>query len=122
MNAHAFAQAVTLINPGSPVRDSDNTTWLPGAPQGTASHADLWQLNTEQVVLDSNGGVVADWEGIFPPGDPVTSQTEVFDDATGMEFRVAGQPEARRSLLTGQPDHIGARLKFISDQQQGVTP
>lgn len=117
MSSRAFAQAVTLINPGPPVRDKDNTSWLPGTPQGTASRADLWQLNTEQQVLDADGGVVADWEGIFPPGEPVTSQTEVHDNTSGLGFRVAGQPEARRSLLTGQPDHIGARLKFISDQQ-----
>ena len=115
--SHAFAQKVELLNPGPRVRDADDTTWLPGRDVPSESRADLWQLNTQQLVLDTDGTVLADWEGIFPPGEPVTSATTVRNVDSGVRFRVHGQPELRRSLLTSQPDHIGARLKFISDQQ-----
>ncbi|TKJ25224.1 hypothetical protein [Blastococcus sp. CCUG 61487] len=118
----SFAQAVQLFNPGEPVRDADNTTWLPGPPAVTDGVADLWQLNTEQQVLAPDGTVVADWAGNFPPGDPVKAGTTVRVVETGALLRVHGQPETLASLLTGEPDHIEARLKFISDQQQGATP
>lgn len=119
--SRAFAQAVKLFNPGAPRRDADDTTWLPGQPAETDSMADLWQLSTEQQVLAVDGTVVADWAGIFPPGSAVAAQTTVHVVSTGALFRVHGQPELLASLLTGEPDHIEARLKFISDQQQGAT-
>lgn len=118
---HSFAQAVQLVNPGAPERDADSTTWLPGQSAETDGMADVWQLNTEQQVIAADGTVVADWTGNFPPDTPITSQTTVHVTSTGALLRVHGQPELLASLLTGEPDHIEARLKFISDQQQGAT-
>lgn len=112
-----FAQPVVFINPGEPVRDSDDTAWLPGPPAETPGRADIWPLNVQQQVQDAGGVIVADYGAMFPVGAPVTSQTRVRDVATGVLYRVYGRPEPRSSLLTGQPDHIGARLKFISDDQ-----
>lgn len=110
-----FAQAVQLLNPGTARRDADDTTDVPGAPVPTDSVADLWQAETAEV--DADGTVLSDWRGVFPPAAPVTSATQVKDVATGALYQVHGQPEPRTSLLSGQADHIEARLKFISDQQ-----
>ena len=114
--SRAFAQPVQLTNAGGTVRDVDNTTDLPAAPATVEGRADIWPLNTQQVVLDG-GVVVADYGAIFPPGSPVRTGTEVRDVAAGALYRVHGRPDVRPSLRTGLPDHIGARLKFISDQQ-----
>lgn len=115
ISGRGFAQPGTLINPGEPVRDADDTTDLPGPPVETAAAADVWQMETAEV--DDNGTVLADWTGVFPPGTPVTAASLWRETATGRLFRVHGQPEARASLLTGLADHIETRLKFISDQQ-----
>jgi hypothetical protein len=112
---HAFAQPGKLTNPGEPVRDADNTTDLPGQPAEVDAAADIWQLETAEV--DANSTVLADWAGIFPPETPITAASSWRETATDRLFRVHGQPESRSSLLTGLPDHVEARLKFISDQQ-----
>lgn len=119
IGGRAFAQPGTLINPGPSRRDADDTTDLPGAPQESAVPADVWLRDTAEV--DANGTVLADYTGLFPPGTPITSASTWRETSTDRLFQVHGQPEARSSLLSGLPDHIEARLKFISDQQ-GATP
>lgn len=118
LTARRFAQPGTLINPGAPTRDADDTTDLPGVPVETDVAADVWQVpQATSAELDDQGTVVTAWTGMFPPDAPVTAVSQWRETATNRLFQVLGQPEARNSLLTGLPDHIEARLKFISDQQ-----
>lgn len=119
LSSRRFTQPGRLINPGASTRDADDTTDLPGTPTEADAAADIWQLETAEV--DGNGTVLADWAGLFPPGTPITAASTWRESATSRLFQVHGQPEARSSLLSGLPDHIEARLKFISDQQ-GATP
>lgn len=111
-----FAQQLTLTRPGpSTERDADDTVDLPGEPVVAQVRGDVWALGVEQQVLEGDV-VVADYACVVPPGTVIDSSTVVVDDA-GATFTVYGRPEPRRSLRTGRPDHIEARLKFISDTQ-----
>ena len=115
LSGRGFAQAGTLLNPGPTRRDADDTTDVPGAPAEVPAAADVWQLETAEV--DAQGTVLADYAGVFPPGTPITAASQWREVSPPRLFRVHGQPEPRSSLLSGLPDHIEARLKFISDQQ-----
>jgi hypothetical protein len=89
-----FSEAVTITNPG-------------GAP--AAGFADLWR--NDQVETDANGTVLSDWIGLFPPDTDLQPFAEVVQVDGGRVFWVFGETELRKSLLTGLPDHIEARLK-----------
>lgn len=94
ISSRGFAEQVVITNPGSAPAD------------GTA---DLWR--NDQVETDSNGTVLSDWIGLFPPATVIAPFAEVVQLSGGRVFWVYGETETRRSLLTGVPDHIEARLR-----------
>lgn len=95
-----FAQAVAIINPGQ--------------PSAIAAVGDGWQSNAGE--FDAEGTLQSTWTWLFPPGTLVEPLAEILDVESGRWFWVAGLPETRRDLLTGELDHVEAPAQSIFRQ------
>jgi hypothetical protein len=95
-----FAQAVQIINPGQ--------------PSAIATVADGWQ--NEHGEFDVEGTLQSFWTWVFPPDTLVEPLAEVLDIESGRWFWVAGLPETRRDLLTGDVDHVEAVCRSVFRQ------
>lgn len=116
-----FPSRVTLRTPSSSSSDPDTGNPIPGGIVETTCRAYLAQrpvANLSSAIEDNarQTTTVSLYTLLVPPGTPVSSATQVVDEA-GELYEVEGDPAPRRGLGR-QVLYIAAALRRVSDLQE----